>query len=254
MSASAPYRREHQAIFDDNAQKIVEYRLKQFDAGLALGWEFSHQTAISLGIDRVTGEADIVVGDQGFPEPDYDDGGLFVQFRHDSFNERDFPSSGMIINLWGHQSLDSFGADGEYRQWQLDLAKAISFGNHSFVFGLRSGTTSDGGPTIGRLFQAGGGPTLLGLEQGQLLGEHLAVAQFYYYREYKPIMFLTGYVGTLLEYGGAYATRDDINSENSVFSGSVFVAIDTPIGPLQFGIGATDLGGINYYTRIGHLF
>ena len=56
------------------------------------------------------------------------------------------------------------------------------------------------------------------------------------------------------EYGGAYDERDDINVDNSVGSGSVFFAVDTPIGPRQLGIGAADNGQFSYYARIGHLF
>ena len=86
------------------------------------------------------------------------------------------------------------------------------------------------------------------------MGQHLAVAQMIYFKEYQPMPFLSGYIGAVLEYGGAYDEEDDINVDNSIGSGSVFFAVDTPIGPLQLGIGAADNGQFSYYARIGHLF
>jgi len=253
VTASLSMNRHNQGLYE-HGHKFAEYRLKQSEASASIGWEFSRRSVIQLGVDRIHGRADVLTGDPTFPEPDYDDGGVYVQYRYDSLNHRDFPSKGALFNLWGRKSFDSFGADSEYEQYRLKTGKIFSFGDHRLGLILHGGTTSSADSTIAGIFQAGGGPLLMGLKQGQLLGQHLAVAQMIYFKEYQPMPFLSGYIGAVLEYGGAYDERDDINVDNSIGSGSVFFAVDTPIGPLQLGIGAADNGQFSYYARIGHLF
>lgn len=253
VAASLSMNRRNQGIYEDD-HKLAEYRLKQSEASSSIGWEFSRRSVIQLGVDRIHGRADVLIGDSDLPEPDYDDGGVYVQYRYDSLNHRDFPSEGALFNLWGRKSLDSFGADSEYEQYRLKAGKIFPVGDHRFGLVLHGGTTSSAESTIAGTFQAGGGPLLMGLKQGQLLGQHLAVAQMIYFKEYQPMPVLSGYIGGMLEYGGAYDERDDINVDNSIGSGSVFFAVTTPAGPLQFGIGAADNGQFNYYARIGHLF
>ena len=254
LSSTAAISRINQAIYDGNDNKLAEYRLKQNEFSMGLGWEFNHHNTILFGVDRVSGEADVLIGDPGLPEPDYDDGGVFVRYRHDSLNDRDWPSSGSYFDLLAHKSLESFGAEDEYQQWQVKASHVWPFGPYRVAGILHAGSTSGGDSSISGLFQVGGGPTLLGLQKGQLLGQHMGVAQLYVYREYTPMPILSGYIGGVLEYGGAWFDRDDINASNSIGSASLFFGADTPIGPLQFGIGATDKGQTRYYTRIGHMF
>lgn len=246
--------RKNQSIYDDKDHKLAEYRLKQTEASLGVGWEFNEHNTILAGVDRVTGKADVLIGDSGFPEPNYDDGGVFVRYRFDSLDERDWPSAGSYFDLLAHKSLESFGADDEYQQWQLKMSHVMPFGPYRLASILHAGSTSGGDSTIAGLFQVGGGPTLMGLQKNQLLGQHMAVAQIFLYREYTPMAVLSGYIGGVLEYGGAWIDRDDINASNSIGSASIFFGADTPFGPLQFGVGATDKGDFSYYTRIGHLF
>jgi NTE family protein len=253
VTGSLSMNRRNQGLYDGD-HKFAEYRLKQSEASASIGWEFSRRSVIQLGVDRIHGRADVLTGTPTFPEPDYDDGGVYVQYRYDSLNHRDFPSKGTLFNFWSRKSLDSFGADSEYEQYRLQAGKIFPVGDHRFGLILHGGTTSSADSTIAGIFQAGGGPLLMGLRHGQLLGQHLAVAQMVYFKEYQPMSFLSGYIGALLEYGGAFTERDDINVDNSIGSGSVFLAVATPMGPIQLGIGAADNGQFNYYARIGHLF
>jgi NTE family protein len=246
--------RKNQAIYDDKDHKLAEYRLKQTEVMAGIGWEFNRQNTILAGVERITGKADVLIGDPALTEPRYDDGGVFVRYRFDSLDDRDWPSSGSYFDLLAHKSLDSFGADEEYQQWQLKMSFVRPFGPYRVASILYAGSTSGGDSTIAGLFQVGGGPTLMGLQRGQILGQHMGVAQLFFYREYTPMPILSGYIGGLLEYGGAWMDRDDINASNSIGSASIFFGADTPLGPFQIGFGATDKGHMSYYTRIGHLF
>lgn len=167
--------RTDQAIYSDD-DKIADYRLGEAFFATGIGWEFSRRSAFTIGVDRVNGEAKLLVGDPGNPEPEYKDGGIWTQYRYDSLNDRDFPDSGSYLNLLARKSLETLGADSGYERYEVALAHLFPYRNHRFVLGLQAGTT-EGDGTIAGLFTAGGGPTLLGLKRNQLIGPHLAVVQ-----------------------------------------------------------------------------
>jgi len=244
--------RNDQAIYVDD-DKVADYRLNDTFFATGVGWEFSRRSAFTIGVDRVNGEAKLLAGDQGNPEPKYKDGGVWTQYRYDSLNDRYFPDSGSYLKLLARKSFETMGADSEYERYQVTLAHVFPYKNHRFVLGLQAGTT-EGDSTIAGLFAAGGGPTLLGLKRNQLIGPHLAVLQAFYYKEYAPAPFLSGYVGGLLEYGGVYEERGDMLGSDSIGSASIWFGMDTPVGPFQIGFGTTDEGGYNLFTRVGHLF
>ncbi|MBO6557318.1 MAG: patatin-like phospholipase family protein [Pseudomonadales bacterium] len=247
------FTRNDQAIYNED-DKLADYRLLDTFIAAGIGWEFSRQSAMTIGFDRIEGEAKLLVGNQDNPEPEYSDGGLWMQYRYDSLDERDFPASGTYLNVRARKSFESMGADSQYERYELGLAHVIPYKTHRFVLGLQAGTT-EGDSTIAGLFTAGGGPTLLGLKRNQLIGPHLAVVQAYYYKEYAPMPFLSGYIGGLLEYGGIYAEQGDmLGNEDSITSGSLWFGMDTPVGPFQIGVGTTDEGEFNVFTRVGHLF
>ncbi len=252
VSMTAGYESLDQSIFEDDEQ-IAEYRRKQFNTSIAAGWEFNQRAVIQLGIDRIHGKAERLVGDFGLPEPEYDDGGLYLQYKYDSLDNPDFPSAGTALNLWARKAFEELGADQSYEQYQLQFGKALAFNNHRLVLSLHAGIT-EGTSTIAGLYRIGGGPLLLGLQHGQLIGDNMAVAQIYYYKEYEPFPFLSGYIGGLLEYGGVYEDRSELFNGDSITSGAIWFAFDTPAGPLQVGLGGTDDGDVTYFTRIGHLF
>ena len=75
-----------------------------------------------------------------------------------------------------------------------------------------------------------------------------------YYRRFRKIKLLPGFIGAILEYGGAWRDFDDASSDNSIFSGSVFLGVDSPLGPVQLGVGISSEGYKNIYYRIGRMF
>jgi NTE family protein len=75
-----------------------------------------------------------------------------------------------------------------------------------------------------------------------------------YYRRYDRIKFLSAYLGGTVEYGGAWDDTDDISSENSLFAGSLFLGLDSPLGPILVGWGYTDKGDDLYFIKLGRFF
>jgi NTE family protein len=58
----------------------------------------------------------------------------------------------------------------------------------------------------------------------------------------------------MLEYGGAWEDWEDAGTDTSIFSGSAFIGVDSPLGPAQFGVGYSDQGDSTVYFRIGRVY
>ena len=56
--------------------------------------------------------------------------------------------------------------------------------------------------------------------------------------------------GDVEVYGGAWDDQDDISTSNSIFSSSLFIAADSPIGVLLFGVGHVSLSMAALRTSI----
>jgi len=245
--------RENRSVFEGD-DEILEYRLELSEASIGLGYEFSAKAAVVFGVDRLTGKSKVRVGDPLAEEPDFDDGGFYSRFRYDSMDDRFYPQSGTYIDAWAHASLTSFDANEELQQWIIRAVNVRSFGQHRLGFSIFAAGTENGTSTVARRFSVGGLINLSGLKPDQLFGQNAAVIKTIYYREYEPLPFLSGYIGGTLEYGGAWEDRDDISADTAIGSASIFAAATTPLGPVQVGVGFTDKGDINYFTRIGYLF
>jgi NTE family protein len=59
------------------------------------------------------------------------------------------------------------------------------------------------------------------------------------------------YIGASLEYGGVWQTRSEINSQDILLNGSIFIGVDTFFGPLFFGAGLSEGGNSNFYLSLG---
>jgi NTE family protein len=61
-------------------------------------------------------------------------------------------------------------------------------------------------------------------------------------------------VGGSLETGNAWRTTAEIAADNLRFSASVFVGLDTLVGPLYTAYGLADGGSGSWYFFLGHVF
>jgi NTE family protein len=240
-------------IFEDG-DKLAEYRLEQTQLEMLIGREFATRAVLGLGINAIRGEANVLIGDSSLPETDFDDGGLILKFRYDTLDDIDYPTRGAVARASYYHALDSLGADEEYQQWQLRTYKFASFGQHTLGIGANFGGTEDAPASLARRFLLGGFLNMSGLQLNEMSGEYKGLVQATYYRRFEQIKFLPAYIGGSLEYGGVWQERDDISHDNSLFGGSLFLGLDSPLGPMLLGWGYTDDGDQVFFTKIGRFF
>ncbi|MCZ6561064.1 MAG: hypothetical protein O6931_09290, partial [Gammaproteobacteria bacterium] len=54
-----------------------------------------------------------------------------------------------------------------------------------------------------------------------------------------------------LEYGNVFQSSDEIKFDNGLFGASLWLGLDTPIGPVYVAAGLTQGGNTAYYLTLG---
>ncbi|HED16974.1 MAG TPA: hypothetical protein ENI64_09220 [Gammaproteobacteria bacterium] len=63
--------------------------------------------------------------------------------------------------------------------------------------------------------------------------------------------FFSTYVGATLELGNTWQDTSEIDFDNTLTAGSMFLGADTPIGPVYLAIGAAEGGEKSLYLFVG---
>ncbi|MBT6328326.1 MAG: hypothetical protein HOJ34_00960, partial [Kordiimonadaceae bacterium] len=150
------------------------------------------------------------------------------------------------------------GGDGNVDTIILASYKPFSWGKNTL--GLRSllATSFNGNPNETNLFPLGGFMNLTAFAPGQITGNHGGLLTAIYYRRISGgPQYLTEmpiYIGGTVESGNAWNNKDDVSLSSLKWSSSVFVGIDTIIGPTYLGIGLGSDGATAAFLNIGQIF
>ena len=244
-----------EAIIDNDP--IADYRLQRYGYGLDLGRQIANNGEFRFGIGQAWGEADVRVGDQALPDYSFKEGYYQLRYSFDTVDNVDFPREGEDIGITLRQYDPSLGSDARYRQWELRLDKAVSFGLDSLVFGARYGRTLDDADIVTSSFLLGGARQLSGFRQDALSGQNVSLGRLIYFRRLTPRSFLPLdfplYVGASLERGRVW-NNDNAFDSGYINAGSVFIGYETPLGPLNFSYGLNDEAERALYMNLGRSF
>jgi NTE family protein len=240
-------------IFDDNADdKIGEYRLTNWQLELAGGRELSTYGEVRVGYTRRWVNASRRVGDPAtLPTQDFNSGSVFLQFSVDRLNNVNFPTRGYsgVVRYTVHRS--ELGEDSGFDQVRAEFRRAFTWGRNTLLPQLRFEQTVRGDPPIYALYRGGGFLNLSGFENNALSGEAFALAEIIYYRRINDSALLPVFVGGSLEYGDA---TNNLNLTNMRGAGSLFLGVDSFIGPLYLGAGTAEGGHSSAYLILGRPF
>ncbi len=241
-------------VYDGAGQRTSAYDLWRAGASVGVGLEFGNYGAITMGVRRNTGEAEVQVGAPGLPDLDFDSGEAFVEVTVDRLDSVFFPRDGYLLRANYTFSRDSLGADTRFDQFDLDAVTAASRGPHSILLGLRYHTTGSGVAPVQSLYRLGGYSRLVGFQRNELTGQDYAVLLGGYSFKIGQLLNQEALVGTMLEYGNAWQSRSGINFSDAVLNGSVYIGMDSWIGPILLGVGAREGGEHNLFFEVGHRF
>lgn len=183
--------------------------------------------------------------------------GARVRLLFDQFDDVNFPRSGHYGGLELFSSREELGADVNYNRASASWYQALSFGQNTFVAGADFNGKIGPDLPFYENFNLGGFLNLSGYPFDGLSDQYSGLAKLIYYRKVAGSgSRLLGaiYAGGSLEAGGAWHRVDDIGTQGLIYAGSVFVGMDTVMGPLYLAYGHAEKGNHAFYFYLGRGF
>jgi NTE family protein len=248
------------SIADEDEHILAEYRVRSTNYGLDLGRELGNYGEVRIGAGRSTGEARVRVGDPLLPPTEFDNHNLFAEYRYDSVNDVNFPRRGSTFTLaWQGEREGNTNQDSADLM-SLDYLWAHSWGRNTGIFWTTAGTRLDSEVNVTRsYFSLGGFLNMSGVTPDTLIGPHFAIVRGIYYRQVgqkgtQGFLDVPVYLGASVEMGNVWNSRRDISFSSAKTNGSLFIGLDTLLGPVYFATGFDDGGGSAYYLFLGRTF
>ncbi len=262
--------------------RLAEYRVRSFNYGLDFGREFGNWGEIRTGIEKETGGENVRVGDPTLPSDTFSNRAWFVRYSYDRLDDVNFPRHGQQATLeWRseHTSLQSSSLLGSTPEENFDRVSfsylaAGSLGRYTAVFSAAGGTTLDAprsllvtGPDgtqvttpadLRLLFPLGGFLNLSGLKADSIAGPHFAIARTLFYKQIgrggPGYLDVPTYLGVSFEMGNVWNHLGDASFGNTRKDASVFLGLDTLLGPVYVASGIDDKGQHAFYLFLGRTF
>jgi NTE family protein len=166
-----------------------------------------------------------------------------------------FPREGSSASIEWRVSRDRpLAADANFDQLLISGAHAQTWGRHTLLTTLRYDATVSGTAPNSRLFRMGGFFDISGINRNQLSGQHAARIGAAYYRRIGDLALFPAFAGVSLELGNVWESRDDISTRDSLFGGSFWAGVSTPVGPIYVGYGRAEGGEDAFYVSLGRVF
>jgi NTE family protein len=235
---------------------ISEVRERQGLFEIAGGRELLSWGEVRMGLRTGAGDYELRVGDPSVvPTDSFRRGELFTRFSADTLDSLTFPRSGVFASAeWLTSNTDWLAADADFDQLLVRSTFAKTWGRHTFLSTIRYDATISGQAPLSNIYRFGGMFDLSGFAKGQLTGQHVTRIGTGYYRRIGDLALFPAFAGISLEVGNAWQDRSDISLDGSIWGGSLWAGVDTPVGPIYMGYGVSEGGHDAFYVVLGRVF
>ncbi len=237
---------------------ILDYHKRVLRASLDLGAVPSRSWEVRAGIFRGRESGDITSED--FPSESFGTGGFAFRIAHDRLDNVVVPTKGTAGTLVFTMSLPEIGAGYRWNKLEGEGTAVGTIGRSTFQVTAKGGTalgSNINSMPITDYFALGGLYLLSGWKAGELFGPYMAFGQLgYRYRIGKLPALLGGglYTGISLELGNVWHSTDTVDFTTMHPAGAVYIAGDTPLGPVNLGVGVAEQGRYSIYLQLGKVF
>jgi NTE family protein len=233
----------------------ARYNVSIGTVGLDLGSQFTKYGELRVGLLAGQGEADLQIGSPILAQYSIkrDIGAVRARLYLDQLDSTSFPRSGYNLDAQIVASSTQLGASDAYNRWNANFTGAQSFGAHTFQFALAGGGTLGSNPLpFYDYLSYGGFMRMTGYREGQLRNDAMTYGRLTYMNQLFKMPLLEGvYGGASLEVARLGSPLVPTGIQGNVASGSLFLAVDTPLGPAYLAYGHTQDGNSNVYFYLG---
>jgi NTE family protein len=185
-------------------------------------------------------------------------GAVVARLMVDSRNNVPFPSKGVALRIAMDWETPTLGADESTRRLHGIGMAAFSTGKNVFQVLAMGGSAVKSDLPYYDGFRLGGFRRLSGYRLDEFMGPNMAFGSVSYLREIKRFKTsLIGgayYLGVSLEAGNVWKLGSDVSASDLRYAGSVFVGIDSPLGPVYVAYGQAEGGRSAVTFQVGAAF
>jgi NTE family protein len=243
---------ELENIFVDD-EAVAQYRNRRGEIALDLGRRMGTYGEARFGYRFGQVSFTKSTGSTALDDSHDDLGAVYMRLVLDQYNNWNFPSSGFLAALDLSSTRPSLGADVEYYSGSARLEKAFGTENNHFRIGFDYYTTFGGDRPIYNAFALGGFQNLSGYSQREFLVDGALLGRLVYERR----LFSLPAFGKGIYWGGSLEAAEVDNRLNGpdpsgvIYSGSMYLAADTLLGPCYFAVGLSETGNTAVYLFLG---
>ena len=253
VSAAAGWQqRIDEAFVDDTA--VARFRQSALRGSLDVGRQFGTIGELRVGVERERLSSRIVTGSAG----DLETGSrsttsLFSRLTVDTLDSWDFPRRGWFLRSDFELADPALGGDIDYRRLSLEWQGARGGTDFSLSAVLRYEDSLGTQLPLTEAFALGGFENLSGLRERQILANQVLFGRVVYSHQIgRGGALLRGvYVGGSIEYA---RVRERLNALDPTFEGlggSLFLSLDSRLGPFYLGAGFAEEGEATLYLFLG---
>ncbi len=245
-------------VFIGDAQ-TGEFRLRRNQVAGYLGRQLGSRADFRIGLEFGTGSIRRSIGDVSIAErEDFTEGSFLIEARHDTLDSIKFPSQGSLFRVAFESSLEFLNADEEYDAISFEALTAYEKDSWRWVISSVLQTVTRNDVPVEKAFSQGSLLSTSGLKRNVEVGQHAGRASLVVYRPLNSdsiaALDYPVYFGSTMEVGRVFQSRDEVRARNLKLSGNVFMAADTPVGPLYLGIGGSQGEGLSALLSLGLSF
>ncbi|MFC5475714.1 patatin-like phospholipase family protein [Paraherbaspirillum soli] len=229
-------------------------RLGEFRAGVNYQWQVASPSYSALFVSD-DGLTPVLLPVQRTKQPV-----ARAQLTIDQLDDPLFPRKGYYLSAISNKAFG--GVDNSYSDAQAKALWAVSRGRHTLNLGLEAAGTYgnqanevNGNGGLG--FSLGGFQHLSAYAPDQFTGNYLLYGRLTYLNDMRELS-LPGLrntvLGSSLEVGDVWQTRDAFGKGGYKKSASVFLGGNSLLGPLYFGLAIAPRGVWNLYLQMGRVF
>ena len=235
----------------ENSKPVAEYLVENTGIGFDLGRQLANWGEFRVGLNRARPRSNLELG-RAVLDPAGAEASVETRFSVDTLDSLGFPAHGLHLEMGHTSSQVGLGADQSYESGSL-IAVAPYTGRYGSLMGrLELGRVLSNDAPPERAFTLGGFARLSGYSPGELAGSELTLMSLV---GYQPVQSPFGlgqmYRGFSIEAGNVFLEGGQTRYSDLINGYSVFVGLDSQLGPLYLSLGSSDGGRRSVSLTLG---
>jgi NTE family protein len=245
----------------DGDKQLAEYRVHRENLGLEAGWSPLSYWRVFTSLSRGVDDGSLRIGSPtDFPDQRAQFAMVRLGLDWDTFDSTQFPTRGSHVQFDYDMYRPFLGGDvnGDVARFTADWVPdwGMSDSRYHLLLGLHASSAIQNSSFFESQDFLGGFLNLSGFSERSLYGNQSLLARAIVYRRTGKLdaIFSTPiYIGASLEAGNVWQNTSDVRLDSLLYAGSVFVGVQTPLGPVFLGYGYADGGHSSIYLNFGSL-